>query len=188
MSENAPEAVRNSRIKFLTLVSIAFVPIFVAYAAFFYFPALAPTGTTNQGTLVSPPLSAEEVSGELSGLGSWTLIQPIRGQCDNPCSEMLYLSRQVVTGLGKDTPRMTRAVIVDGVLPASLEALLEAEHPDVIVIRSNSLGVLDKVDSDSPLLFLMDPNANIMMFYRLEQAGKPMLKDLKHLLRVSNIG
>jgi hypothetical protein len=34
----------------------------------------------------------------------------------------------------------------------------------------------------------MDPNGNIMMFYTLDKAGKLMLKDVKHLLKASNIG
>jgi hypothetical protein len=41
---------------------------------------------------------------------------------------------------------------------------------------------------DGPVLLLMDPNHNVMMLYSLDKAGKPMLRDLKHLLKISNIG
>ncbi|MGB0691890.1 MAG: hypothetical protein ACPGPD_04220, partial [Pseudomonadales bacterium] len=61
------------------------------------------------------------------------------------------------------------------------------EHKDLKVIEGN-LGPLTAVSAASPLLFLVDPNGNVMMYFTLEKAGKPMLGDLKHLLKLSNIG
>jgi len=55
------------------------------------------------------------------------------------------------------------------------------------VIEGN-LGPLTAVSAAFPLLFLVDPNGNVMMYFTLEKAGKPMLGDLKHLLKLSNIG
>ena len=43
-------------------------------------------------------------------------------------------------------------------------------------------------EPDGAYILLMDPNGNIMMFYTLDKAGKLMLKDVKHLLKASNIG
>ena len=180
-------AIAASRRKLLTIIMIAFVPIFIAYILFFYFPALAPEGTTNRGQLISPPLEGQAISEALANQQSWVLIQTIGDQCDASCEELLYLSRQVTAGLGKDANRVKRVVVGAADISDELRALLDAEHVDVQVIQANT-ATLDSVTVERPVLFLMDPNANIMMYFSLDQAGKPMLRDLKHLLKISNIG
>jgi hypothetical protein len=97
------------------------------------------------------------------------------------------LSRQVLTGLGKNTNRVTRFILAEQPVTAELREHLEAEHKDLKVIEGN-LGPLTAVSAAFPLLFLVDPNGNVMMYFTLEKAGKPMLGDLKHLLKLSNIG
>ena len=99
---------------------------------------------------------------------------------------MLYLSRQVITGLGKDANRVQRVVLISTETP-DLVKHLNGEHPDVKVVFGVTT-VKPVVANDGPLLLLMDPNHNVMMLYNLEKAGKPMLRDLKHLLKISNIG
>ena len=187
MTEPTSTQLNTSRGKLLILIGIAFVPIFVAFLAFQYFPDWRPTGTTNQVELIMPPVSAEAVSQELIGVGGWVLLQPVNGDCDEYCKQMLYLSRQVVTGLGKDSSRVRRVLTVPVDVREDLQRHLRDEHGDIKVVPAEMLP-LNRVSRETPLLFLMDPNGNIMMYYSLEKAGKPMLKDLKHLLRHSNIG
>jgi hypothetical protein len=176
----------GSRKRFIALLLIAFVPMFIAYASFFHFPDWAPTGTTNQGELVTPSVDGTTISEELATFSTWVLIQPIEGSCGDQCREMLYLSRQVVTGLGKDANRVQRVVLISIDTPDLLEHLV-VEHPDVKVV-SGMTTFKRVVSGDGPVLLLMDPNHNVMMLYRLDKAGKPMLRDLKHLLKISNIG
>ena len=183
---SSPEKVMASRKRFVVLLLIAFVPIFIAYAAFFYFPGWAPTGTTNNGELITPSVDGTTMSEELEKFSTWVLIQPIEGSCGEQCLEMLYLSRQVVTGLGKDANRVQRVVMLSNETP-DLTEHLDDEHPDVEVV-SGKTNVGRKAASDRPFLLLMDPNHNVMMIYTLDKAGKPMLRDLKHLLKISNIG
>jgi hypothetical protein len=64
---------------------------------------------------------------------------------------------------------------------------LKGEHPDVKVVTGVTT-FKPIVALDGPVLLLMDPNHNVMMLYSLDKAGKPMLRDLKHLLKISNIG
>ena len=176
----------GSRKRLLALILIAFVPMFVAYGTFFYFPSFAPGGTTNQGALISPPMDALVISKEFENYDTWVLIQAVDGACDEQCKKMFYLSRQVVTGLGKDAKRVQRTALENGET-RELLAHLKLEHPDVGVV-SGKIPSSFREAPDSPILFLMDPNQNVMMFYSLEKAGKPMLKDLKHLFKVSTIG
>ena len=134
MDEPAEAKIRTSRMKFSVLVMIAFVPIMIAYIAFFYLPAWIPAGTTNNGQLITPPIDAGQISPELSVVGTWMLLLPIGSQCDAECTQLLYLSRQVIAGLGKDTPRINRAVLANTALTPEFEALLAREHPGVSVI------------------------------------------------------
>jgi hypothetical protein len=175
-----------SRKRFVALLLIAFVPMFIAYAAFFHFPNWAPAGTTNHGELISPSLDGLTMSVDLADFDTWVLIQPVDGRCGDECRKMLYLSRQVVTGLGKDANRVQRAVLISRDTPNLMEHL-NGEHPDVKVVLGVTT-VKPVASIDGPVLLLMDPNHNVMMLYSLDKAGKPMLRDLKHLLKISNIG
>ena len=186
--EKSPtEKVKASRKRFVALLMIAFVPILIAYGAFFHFPGWAPAGTTNQGELIAPPIDGRTMSEQLGTFSKWVLIQPVEGSCTEQCREMLYLSRQVVTGLGKDANRIQRAVMLAADVPDDLKEHLKNDHPDVEVVTGRN-AVAPVPGSDGPMLLLMDPNHNILMYYTLDKAGKPMLRDLKHLLRISNIG
>lgn len=185
-SESSSGKLMASRKRFVALLLIAFVPMFIAYAAFFHFPNWAPTGTTNHGELVSPSVDGVTISSELADFDTWVLIQPVDGLCGDECRKMLYLSRQVITGLGKDANRVQRVVLISTDTP-DLVKHLNGEHPDVKVVFGVTT-VKPVVANDGPVLLLMDPNHNVMMLYSLEKAGKPMLRDLKHLLKISNIG
>jgi len=44
------------------------------------------------------------------------------------------------------------------------------------------------MESKTNLIYLIDPNGNLMMRYTPDQLPKPLFKDLKHLLKVSRIG
>ncbi len=179
--------IRGSRAKLLALIGIATIPIVLSILLFQYIPQLQPTGTTNNGQLVLPPVNVNDVSPNLLRYKKWLLLQTAEHSCSSDCKEMLYLSRQVIAGLGKDSDRVERVLIAPiGVNNQFKQHLLE-EHRDVIVMGVDLIA-LDKINENFPLLFLVDPNGNIMMFYSLDKAGKPMLKDLKHLLKISNIG
>lgn len=190
----------RSRTRLSLLVTVAFAPIVVAYVVFFHFPEYMPTGTTNAGELIRPPIRGEEVSEDFAQRQTWSLMQlGDAAACDEDCTKMLYLSRQVVIGLGKDAPRVSRLLLTTGTLSEPFRTLLSSEHRDVTVrevdvtrlrqivgqIAGQTAG---QMADQGPTLFLMDPNGNIMMYYKLDKAGKPLLDDLKHLLRISNIG
>ncbi len=186
-SERPPEAVRSGRVKLLALMAIALVPIFIACITYFQFPALAPMGRTNQGELVWPVVQGNGIALQLEALETWALIQPVDANCRDDCRQMLYLSRQVVAGLGKDASRVTRVLLSRNSLSEEFGRHIAREHRDALIVQSGT-DILNGIIGLRPVLFLMDPNGNIMMYYPMDKAGKPMLRDLKHLLKISNIG
>ena len=184
---SAPEDKRHNRTVFLILIVIAAVPMLAAYVAYFHLPGWIPSGMTNKGVLITPPVYAGEVNPALVDLKTWVLVQPVGRTCETNCEKVLYLARQVVTGLGKDAPRVKRILMASRPISDEFSSRLAREHADVEVIHGDHAR-LDAITTERPVLFLIDPNGNVMMFYSMERAGKPLLKDLKHLLRVSSIG
>ncbi len=181
-TEPQPE-LNSSRKKFLAMVAIAFVPIFVAYSVFFYFPDLMPTGTTNHGNLIRPPLQTEVAT------ETWTLLILVDNQCDDVCEQVLYETRQIHIALGKEAPRITRQLIAERPVSTEFSGYLLEEHKQAAVTVDVELyKMLRQLDPAANTAFLRDPFGNILMYYRADQGGKPMLQDIKHQLRISNIG
>ena len=182
---------RMSRMKLVIIISLSIGPILAAYIVFFNFPGLAPTSRTNEGVLINPPVQAGAV---IASNSKWTLLIGVSQDCDEVCEEVLHLSRQIHISLGKNTPRVQRVIITQGDLSPTFMAFLKDEHGNTKIqdIRDSELSdQLHQAITTAPIssiVFLMDPNGNVMMYYPPEKGGKPMLKDLKLLLKLSNIG
>jgi len=189
---------KRSRRMLLAVAAIGFGPLFIAYVIFFHFPQLIPTGTTNRGALIDPPVAFETLkqTGDVSiGGGKWTLMVSAGAFCDEVCEHALYLARQVNVGLGKDASRVQRALLVSGnALAAESRALIDRDYPRLLVtfyqpgLVEAGLGPAIGGRDIRGHIFLCDPNGNIMMYYTPAQGGKEILEDLKHLLKISNIG
>jgi cytochrome oxidase Cu insertion factor (SCO1/SenC/PrrC family) len=181
---NETTTISQNRRSLVVLFAIGFVPVIIAWVVFFYFPQLMPTGTTNEGELITPPVQAETL-GLAGQTGEWTLILPIGANCNEDCQERLYLARQVNVALGKEAPRVHRlALWTNGMGPAA-EVL--GEYPELESLPVDGSLVASTL-GDLNRIYLMDPLGNIFMVYSVDKAGKPMLKDIKHLLKISNIG
>jgi cytochrome oxidase Cu insertion factor (SCO1/SenC/PrrC family) len=183
MSESVE--IDQNRRSLVGLFGIGFVPVIIAWVIFFYFPGLMPSGTTNEGDLIAPPVQAS-VLGLEAETGRWTLIVPITQACDAACDERFYLARQVNVALGKESDRVHRVMADLGATPTKIEALM-MEYPSLVRVPVAASDFKNQL-SDTQSIYLMDPIGNIFMVYDQEKAGKPMLKDIKHLLKISNIG
>ena len=175
----------GSRTKLLLLAMIGFGPLLVAYTIFFYFPHLLPSTTTNNGELIDPPIFLNDVADSEKLIGRWSLIL-VKTECGIECDQLGYLATQVVKGLGKDSGRVSKVVLNDNAA-ASVKRAKNAFH-DFQSLRLSNTKALSQISKGRSGLFLKDPNGNFILFYPLEKAGKPMLSDLKHLLKLSNIG
>jgi cytochrome oxidase Cu insertion factor (SCO1/SenC/PrrC family) len=97
-----------------------------------------------------------------------------------------YLATQVVKGLGKDSSRVSK-VLLQSDHASSVKQSRDAFY-DFQSLKLTNTEALSQISKGRSGLFLRDPNGNFILFYPLKKAGKPMLNDLKHLLRLSNIG
>lgn len=197
-----PGQVRRGRRTALLLFVLGFGPILVA-TVMFYTGWLNPSEHTNNGTLIQPvvPVTAfnlETASGQPleqrfgpDQVDPQWLMLVVAEECGSQCEEMLYLARQVNIALGKNANRVSRAAVL-GSVPTDLDSrwareysLMERLVPAQQAAPRWPPGVNPGA---GPWLLLVDPFGNAMMHYGSEHSGEDMLEDLKHLLKLSQIG
>ena len=199
-----PRSRLTGRTQFVLLALLFFAPFVAAWGLYFYFPDARPTGTTNYGQLVNPPLplpnwSLMEPDGSASTTealrGKWLLIQLVDGSCDRLCTDRLVTTRQMRTALAAERERLLRVVIGnDAAGLAALQARLAAEQPDVSWHAIADLAEARRFfgSSDAEALFLVDPVGNYLMLYPgghgVQADFKGMQKDINKLLKLSRLG
>lgn len=197
-----PDQVRRGRRTALLLFAIGFGPMVFA-TIMFYTRWLNPSGHTNNGTLIQPVVPVQTLNLETSAgqplaqrFGpeqaepQWLLLVAA-GDCASECEELLYLARQVNIALGKNANRVDRAAIL-GSVPAELESRWQTDYGlmERLVPAPGTTPAWPRgIDPQAqPRILLVDPFGNLMMHYGTGNTGKEMLKDLKHLLKISQIG
>jgi hypothetical protein len=198
----SPEQIRRGRRMALLLFAVGFGPMLLA-TMMYYTGWMNPNEISSNGILVQPPVSVEEL--RLNGAdgeplsdrfgpevetAEWLMLVAA-GPCTEECEQLLYLARQVNIALGKNADRLSRAAYLEQV-PADLAARWDNEYATMEQLESQS-GSLpawpEGVEPDrAPEILLVDPFGNIIMHYGSEHTGKQILKDLKHLLKISQIG
>jgi cytochrome oxidase Cu insertion factor (SCO1/SenC/PrrC family) len=198
-------ATRNRRTLWI-LLAVFVVPWMLGTGLYFY---LTETGirpeTTSKGTLIDPArplddLALSTLEGEPLTLedlkGRWTLVQIATSACADPCPQNLYHMRQVRIALNKDMDRVQRLlVLTDTERLDTLRPLLEREYPQMTVATGSEQAVaaltgqvLGAGPERADWVFLVDPLGNLMMGFPPSLDPRGMLKDLKKLLKYSQIG
>lgn len=182
------------RAKLLFLIGVFAVPVLLAYLAYF---GLRPTAHSNYGDLlpVTPLQHTAGVSGEggafdLTALrGKWLMVHVGPSRCDAACRQQLYLMRQIRIAQGKEQSRIERLWVVtdaDALPPALLQ-----EHAGLHVWRPDSAAFVAQFPASSARsehIYLVDPLGNLMLRFPVQPAPKEVMKDLKLLLKASQIG
>ena len=184
----------TSRSKFLMLIGVFLVPVVAAYMAYF---GWRPAGHTNYGELFkATPLQQTQgtmLDGQpytLDSLqGKWVMLHVGPAQCDASCARQLYLMRQTRITQGKDQSRIERLwVLTDDATPNG--ALLQ-EHAGLLVWRPAHPAFIDQFPASlnrAGHIYLIDPLGNLMLRFPESPDPKGMMKDLKLLLKASQVG
>lgn len=202
-----PAARRRSRLLLLAIVASFAVPLLLAilWLRLVQSGAAGDLGDTSRGELIRPAVPLEafalaDADGERIDpetlRGIWTMLYVPAGECAAVCQRNLYHMRQVRLALNNRMKRVQRIVLVADGTP--LDAALVAEHPGLLVADGDAAaraGLIDQIRAAeagmAPLedaIYLVDPLGNLMMRFDPELAPGSMLKDVKHLLKVSKIG
>lgn len=185
--ESTAAAKRSNRRQLVLIALIAAVSVGGSYALYFSTVDSGVWGTTNQGQFVDPPRQVPELGltdstgvAHVNGEVWWVwLVQD--GSCAAQCGEILTKMRNMHVLLNKDADRLRRAWVRTG---GPEDAALTATFP--------KLHQLNQQPEDGVLLptgiYIVDPLGNLVFRYSLQEMGKPVLQDLKRLLKVSQIG
>jgi len=194
--------IKASRRRLLLLFAMPVIA--VALATFVYTTGIGiPEGTTNKGTLITPPVNVDESPLQtLAGAkwnypeeNDWTLINFAPAACNDLCRERIFLTRQIRTAQGREAGRLSRLLITPAAsqIDSDFEQYLELEHGGMqraVAAESELiawLGVPAITERlfDQNLIMLADKNGFVMMYYTSQQPGKDLMADLKFLLKYS---
>lgn len=200
-----PAVRRRSRIKLISIFAIFAVPLLLASIYLHFVRANGGSlGITSRGELIAPAVPLSEftlVAGEeeftLDSIrGIWTMLYIPEGECLDACEQNLYHMRQVRLALNHRMDRVQRAVIMSS--DKQISAALLAEHPGLIaatgsveaqaVLSSQVYQAQQGMDALQDAIYLIDPFGNLMLRFPADLKPNSMLKDIKHLLKVSRIG
>lgn len=191
----------RGRQQLILLAVLFFAPLLAAFVLYFLTPQWQPEGHTNYGELVHPaqPLpeaALRDAEGNLASQdvlrGRWSFVYLGTQDCDSACAAKLYQIRQVRTLLNEKRQRVQRVYLApDAESLARVHAALAAEHADLVWLADVD-GTLKDVfataQADPQALYLVDPLGNWMMVYAGGAESTGLLKDIKRLLRISQIG
>jgi cytochrome oxidase Cu insertion factor (SCO1/SenC/PrrC family) len=191
---------RRGRRQFLLLAVLFFAPVVAAYLYYFAFPDWQPAAKTHHGVLVDParPLPALQLrdaagqpldEGALKG--KWTLLYLGGTECGASCAEKNFQMRQIRILLNQNRDRARRVYAAPDAagLAAARQSLDAALHTDLVFLDAGRSGLREFLGpAAADAVYLIDPLGNWLMTYPPESDYKGILKDLKKLLRISQIG
>lgn len=182
------------RSKLLVLFAVFAAPLVAAYLAYY---GLRPAGHSNYGDLLkaTPLLQTEGrvLDGHPFNLdalhGEWVMVHIGPAHCDADCVRQLYLMRQVRIAQGKEQSRIERLwVLTDNGVP---DATLLQAHSGMQIWRPDEAAFVEQfpaVQNRTTHIYLVDPLGNLMLRFPEKPDFKGMMKDLKLLLKASQIG
>ena len=153
---------------------------------------ITPARPIDYAELLQTPISAAETLPEIKG--HWIMLQVASGPvCNETCKATAGKTVRMRLMLNKELSRVRRLLLVPGEADAASMKEI-AEHDPTLLVAGLSDGLRQRLEEavGAPLseggLILLDPFANVMMWYEPGFDPYGVLRDLKRLLRNSQIG
>ncbi|MEQ8496202.1 MAG: hypothetical protein RLW42_18465 [Gammaproteobacteria bacterium] len=195
MTETNPPTRRglSSRITLLLVVSAFVVPILVAWWMARVQPPVSGGHLVNHGTFIRPPLDihADDALAPLGAVplapSEWALVYYAPGACEDACVAAIEDLQTIRSLLGQATTRVRVAALIDraGVNLAATHVVIDAAARERLargVAAASGAGA----SREEGIVFL-DWRGQIMMYFPDVSAPADIKKDLKRLLRASQI-
>ncbi len=206
MNEQAEESARKlSRAKLLGLMGLYAAPLIAAWLWFAYVNSNEGAGVSVNGELIHPavPLetfglkSAEQPVWGLDDIrGKWSMVFFANDSCDEACETVLYNMRQIRLSTGRRMERVQRVLVTPAweQMHQKLEGASEGlfvvggDNSEMVVLQSQFDAAQSEMTACEGCVYLVDPFGNLMMRFPPDLPPAKILKDLKHLLKISRIG
>lgn len=188
------------------LVAIFVLPIVIAWFMYEH-PNSVEEKKLNFGELITPPFSISllKLYNDKGSLlkyktianGKWTLLLLNPGPCDKDCEKKLFFLRQIQRASGKNRDRVQRIVL--SYLGAQSRQLTETiqrhyKKTEILLTDKNQFEKIIKhhinhaYATEPGTVYIIDPFGNVIISYKRNNDPMNIYKDLKRLLRLSQIG
>ncbi|MGU3345218.1 MULTISPECIES: hypothetical protein [Pseudomonas] len=188
MSEaKTPASRRRGRVQLLLILLGVVGPMILA-TGMYKLQFWVPEGRSYHGELIGNGQSRADL-GVQADEQRWQMLVTAPRDCAVDCQQLVYLARQIQIGLGRDAGRASHALAAAQPLGADYEAKLSREYPQLQRYPLDA-ATFSKTTGDkaTPQLWIIDPHGNLVLRYDPSVKGKDLLNDLRHLLKLSNIG
>lgn len=183
----------SPRAKMLLVAGIFALPIAASFIAYHTLD-LKPTG--NYGELLLPPATiTSHAHARLDGSefrfealrGKWVIVVSDSGACPQACRQKLDIVRRARLALGREAGRVARVFVADDLAPPP--AVTAPPFEGVEVVRTPAgLQLPPGATNDRAHIYLIDPLGNVMLRWPAAADAKRMLRDMKRLLKASQVG
>lgn len=195
----------GGRRQLVLLAALFLAPVVTSWAVWMYLNSGGTASSTNAGELVQParPLqqvTLRDIAGEPWSMesvrGRWAYVMFAADACADECERQLYFTRQIRTGVNKDMARVRRVLVLGHQPDGGWLQEISEKHPDLAVVVAESAAwsrfasqFSDQGRSvDGSEFFMVDPLGNFMMRYAPGVSAKGIAKDLRKLLKISQVG
>ena len=188
MSEaKTPASRRKGRLQLLLILLGVIGPMILA-TGMYKLQFWVPEGRSYHGELIGNGQTRADL-GIQAQEDRWQMLVTAPRDCSVDCQQLVYLARQIQIGLGRDASRASHALAAAQPLDAGYSARLAREYPqlqryplELPRYQKTAPGI------EAPQLWIVDPHGNLVLRYGVDVNGKDLLKDLRQLLKLSNIG
>ena len=188
MSEaKTPASRRKGRLQLLLILLGVIGPMILA-TGMYKLQFWVPEGRSYHGELIGNGQTRADIGVQAQD-DRWQMLVTAPKDCAVDCQQLVYLARQIQIGLGRDASRASHALAAAQTLNSDYETKLQREYPQ-LQRYSLDLPTYTKgaQTNDAPHLWIIDPHGNLVLRYDPSVKGKDLLNDLRHLLKLSNIG
>jgi cytochrome oxidase Cu insertion factor (SCO1/SenC/PrrC family) len=193
----------SPRTKLALIMAMFALPTLASFTAFYLLP---PPKSSNYGELISPAINLPQLPLVVSGgadappgaaeqglRGKWLLVTRDSGACGPACEQKLFAMRQARLIVGREMDRVVRVVLIEDDARPS-EQLLE-RYRGTAWVSAKAMSWLSRfpaVSQDNSngtaFIYAVDPLGNIFMRYPADADTKLIAKDLRQVLKASQIG
>lgn len=186
-TSEVPRSRWRGRLQLILILLVVIGPMMLA-TGMYKLQFWVPESRSYHGEMIGNGQSRAEL-GVAADESRWQLLVSTPGDCAVDCQQLVYLARQIQVGLGRDASRATHALAMAQPLADDYAALLQREYPQLqrypLDLPSYTQGAQG---NGAAQLWIIDPHGNLVLRYDPRVKGKDVLNDLRHLLKLSNIG
>jgi hypothetical protein len=188
LPEVAPSQRRRGRLQLILILVVVIGPMILA-SAMYQWRFWVPETRSYHGELIGTGQTRTDLGVVGADEQRWQLLVTVPDICDDACKELVYLARQVHIGLNRDVSRAAHGLATAQPLMDDYDAQLHRESPQLTRYQLQLDAYMKTAAKvQGAQLWIVDPRGNLVLRYDATIKGKAILNDLRHLLKISQIG